>query len=63
MHLNAEGPFCDRCFNDRTAASTGPPRLPDAPPPVAILDADGKPHTMVYRLFRGPAGISARLVE
>lgn len=31
--------------------------------PVAILDAEGKPHTMVYRLSRGPAGIAARLVE
>lgn len=62
-HLNSEGPFCDRCFDDRIAASTGLPRLPDAPPAVAILDADGKPHTMIYRLSRGPGGISARLVE
>jgi hypothetical protein len=59
MHLGAEGPLCDR----RIAAVTGLPRLPDAPPPVAINDADGTPHTMIYRLSRGPAGISARLAE
>jgi hypothetical protein len=63
MHLNSEGPFCDRCFDDRIAAHTGFPHLPDAPPPVEILDADGNPHTMVYRLSRGPGGISVRLVE
>lgn len=63
MHLGAEGPLCDRCFDDRIAAGTGLPRLPDAPPPVAITDADGRFRTMVYRLSRGPAGISARLVE
>ena len=63
MHLGAEGPLCDRCFDDRIVASTGLPRLPDAPPPVAINDADGTSHTMIYRLSRGPAGISARLVE
>jgi hypothetical protein len=44
-------------------ASTGFPRLPEAPRPVVIADADGAPHAMVYRLFRGPAGISAWLVE
>lgn len=63
MHLGTEGPLCDRCFDDRIATGTGLPRLPDAPPPVAITDADGSSHTMIYRLFRGPAGISARLVE
>jgi hypothetical protein len=63
MHLNTEGPLCDRCFDDRIVASTGLPRLPDAPPSVAIADADGTPHTMIYRLSRGPAGISVRLVE
>ena len=30
---------------------------------MAITDADGAPHTWIYRLSRGPAGISARLVE
>ena len=63
MHLGTEGPLCDRCFDDRVVASTGLPRLPDAPAPVAIADADGTPQTMVYRLSRGPAGISVRLVE
>jgi hypothetical protein len=63
MHLGAEGPLCDRCFDAQVAAHTGLPRLPDAPAPVAIADADGTPHTMIYRLSRGPAGISARLVE
>jgi hypothetical protein len=63
MHLGTEGPLCDRCFDDRIVASTGLPRLPDAPDPVAIADADGTPHTMIYRLSRGPVGISARLVE
>jgi hypothetical protein len=35
-------PFCDRCFDDRIAASTGPPRraCPTRHPRVAILDAD-----------------------
>ena len=63
MHLGAEGPLCDRCFDDRIVAGTGLPRLPNAPPPVAITDADGSPHNMIYRLSRGPTGISARLVE
>jgi hypothetical protein len=63
MHLGTEGPLCDRCFDDRIVASTGLPRLPDAPDPVAIADADGTSHTMIYRLSRGPVGISARLVE
>lgn len=63
MHPGAEGPLCDRCFDDRIAAGTGLPRLPDAPPPVALADADGRFRTMIYRLSRGPAGISARLVE
>lgn len=54
MHLGAEGPLRDRCFDDRIVARTGLPRLPDAPPPVAITDADGTSHTMVYRLSRGP---------
>lgn len=52
MHLSAEGPSCDRCFDDRIAAGTGLPRLPDVPPPVAITDADGSSHTMIYRLSR-----------
>lgn len=63
MVLGTEGPLCDRCFDDRISASTGLPRLPDPPGPVAIADSGGTPHTMVYRLCRGPAGISARLVE
>jgi hypothetical protein len=63
MHLGSEGPLCDRCFDDRIAAGTGLPRLPNAPSPVTIADADGSSHTMIYRLSRGPAGISARLVE
>lgn len=44
-------------------AGTGLPRLPDVPPPVAITDPDGSSHTMIYRRSRGPAGVSARLVE
>lgn len=63
MHLGSEGPLCDRCSDDRVAASTGFPRLPGAPPPAEIADADGTSRTMIYRLFRGPAGISARLAE
>jgi hypothetical protein len=53
----------DRCFDGRIVAGTGLPRLPDVPPPVAIADADGSSHAMIYRLSRGPTGISARLVE
>jgi hypothetical protein len=63
MHLGTEGPLCDRCFDDRIVAGTGLPRLPDAPTPVAITDADGTAHVMTYRLSPGPTGISARLVE
>jgi hypothetical protein len=63
MHLGTEGPLCDRCFDDRIVQGTGWPRLPDAPAPVAVADADGALHTMIYRLSRGPAGISARLIE
>lgn len=62
MRLGAEGPLCDRCY-DRIAAGTGLPRLPGAPPPVAATDAGGSSRTMIYRLSRGPAGISARLAE
>jgi hypothetical protein len=63
MHLGTEGPLCDRCFDDRISAGTGLPRLPDVPPPVAITGADGSSRTMIYRLSRGPAGISARMAE
>ena len=30
---------------------------------MAITDTDGTSHALIYRLSRGPAGISARLVE
>ena len=63
MHLGGEGPLCDRCFDDRVSVIMGLPRLPDAPDPVAIADADGNPHTMIYRLWRAPTGIAVRLVE
>jgi hypothetical protein len=62
-YLSGEGPLCDRCFDDRIAASTGLSRLPDPPGPVAIVAADGTPHTMIYRLWRAPTGIAVRLVE
>lgn len=62
--LGDAGPLCDACFDERISARTGYPRLPDAPAPIDISDADGTPHTMSYRMVRAPSGgISVRLAE
>ncbi|MEV6946714.1 hypothetical protein AB0N07_33050 [Streptomyces sp. NPDC051172] len=62
-HLDGEGPLCDGCVDERIAAATGMPRLPDAPPSVVIFGADGRRHVLRYRIWRAPTGISVRLRE
>jgi len=55
--------LCDRCFDDRIAAATGLPRLPDAPAPVVLTGADGRRHVMRYRIWRAPTGIVVQVRE
>ena len=57
MYLAAT-PLCDRCFDIRIAESHGWPRLPEPPAPETIVGPDGRPHRIVYRLWRSPGGIA-----
>jgi hypothetical protein len=56
-------PLCDRCFDARIAASTGWPRLPEAPEPETIAGPDGRLHRIVYRLWRSPGGVAVEAEE
>ena len=56
-------PLCDRCFDTRTAASTGWPRLPEPPPPDTIAGPDRRLHRIVYRLWRSPGGVAVEAEE
>ena len=55
--------LCDACYNDRTAALTGWPRLPHPPPPIVITGADGRTHDLRFRVLRAPAGVEVKLEE
>ena len=55
--------LCDRCADRRTAALTGFAPLPEPPAPIRLVDAVGRPHTLVFRIWRSPTGIEVELVE
>jgi len=59
----ATRPLCDRCFDARTAASHGWPRLPDPPVPETIVGPDGRQHQIAYRLWSSPGGIAVEAWE
>jgi anti-sigma factor ChrR (cupin superfamily) len=61
--LTGVGAFCDRCADARIAQVTGWPTLPEPPAPVVLTGPDRREHTLRYRLWRAPTGISIDLVE
>jgi len=56
-------PLCDEDFDRHVAARTGLPRLPTAPAPEVVADADGKERCFAIRLWRSPGGIVAEAEE
>lgn len=54
--------LCDRCYDVRIAAPTGWSRLPE-PPPETIAGPDGRPHRIVYRVWRSPGGVAVEAEE
>jgi hypothetical protein len=61
-YLNGEA-LCDRCLDERVAARTGLPRLPDPPPAEVLAGPDGSPHSFRFRLWRAPTGVLAEAQE
>lgn len=63
LALTGVGTLCDRCADRHVAELTGFPLLPDPPAPVVLSGVDGRAHRLVFRLLRGPVGISVELAE
>jgi hypothetical protein len=55
--------LCDRCTDQRVAAFTGHPELPDPSPPLEIMNGDGRIHVLKFRILRAPTGIEVELEE
>lgn len=61
-YLNGEA-LCDRCLDERVAARTGLPRLPDPPPAEVLTGPDGRTHSFRFRLWRSTTGVVAEAHE
>lgn len=61
-YLNNEA-LCDRCLDERVAARTGWPRLPDPPPGEVLAGPDGTTHSFRFRIWRAPTGVVAEAQE
>jgi len=55
--------LCDRCFDKRVAKLTGYPELPEPPPPLTLIDSEGRTHRARFRIWRAPTGIEVELEE
>jgi len=55
--------LCDRCADRHISSAMGLPLLPDPPEPLVIRGPDGRRHTLRFRLWRAPTGISVELRE
>lgn len=55
--------LCDWCADKRISELTGFPRLPDPPPPITLLDAEGRKRTLSFRVWRAPTGIEVMVEE
>jgi hypothetical protein len=63
LALTGVGTFCDRCADQHVAQFTGFPQFGEPPAPVVLSGVDGRAHRLVFRLLRGPAGITVELTE
>jgi hypothetical protein len=61
--ITGVGVLCDRCADRYLSARMGLPLLPDPPDPVVIRGPDGHRHTLRFRLWRAPTGVSVELHE